>query len=94
MTHHQFGTLKHIRHNDVHIKEAGDLSMVTFGSLIKRGWVARNGTRLILTQEGEQAYESYSKAVANFRKVDTGLTEHVQHLLHLDRIISFRKKAS
>lgn len=91
MTHHQFGTLKYVRHNDITLKTASELSMNTFGSLIKRGWIARNGSYLRLTDAGEEAYESYSKAVANFRKYDTGLTDHVKHLLHLDRVLTIGK---
>ena len=86
MTYHQYGTLKHLIYNDVDIEKAGSLSMVTFGSLIKRGWVKRSGNTLQATQDGIDAYDLYSKAAANYRKHDTGLTDRVRDMLHLNKI--------
>jgi hypothetical protein len=92
MTYHQFGTLKYIRSHEIGIRECGELSMVTFGSLIKRGWISRTGGFLVLTEQGEEAYNMYSHAQANFRKYDTGLTDHVKDLLHLGSILELTKK--
>lgn len=92
MTHHQYGTLQYLINNDVTIETAGELSMVTFGSLIKRGWVKRVGPHLRITKAGMDVYESYLLAKANYRKVDTGLTDHVKHLLHLDKLLEMTKK--
>lgn len=92
MTFHQYGTLKYLMNYNVTIESAGSLSMVTFGSLIKRGWVQRVGNKLEPTKEGFAAYELYSKAQANFRKFDTGLTEHVATMLHVSKL-SIMKKA-
>lgn len=77
--------------HDVQVDNAGNLSMVTFGSLVKRGWICRNGTKLELTPAGHEAYEMYHNAKANFRKYDTGLTEHVRTMLHVSRLSIMQK---
>lgn len=94
MTFHQYGTLKYVMNHPVTVENAGELSMVTFGSLIQRGWVARIGNKLELTKEGLEAYELYNKAQANFRKVDTGLTEHVRTMLHISKLIALKNKSA
>lgn len=93
MTFHQYGTLKYVMTHTVTVEDAGILSMVTFGSLIQRGWIQRNGNNLELTSDGYAAYDLYSKAQANFRKVDTGLTEHVRTMLHISKLIALKKRA-
>lgn len=93
MTFHQYGTLKYILSHDVQVTNAGSLSMVTFGSLVKRGWIQRVGTKLELTDAGYAAYGDYHNAKANFRKYDTGLTEHVRTMLHVSKL-SIMKEVS
>ena len=91
MTAYQFATLKYLLNHPVTVEEAGKLSMVTFGSLAQRGWIKYNSGVLELTDEGMDEYYRYSKGPANFRKVDTGISDRVKGLLHLNRIRLLKK---
>ena len=84
MTHYQFGTMKHfINHDKQDIDKLGQFNLTTLGSLIKRGWLARSGFIISVTEEGLKAFEEYKYASANYRKVDTGLSDRVRDMLHL-----------
>ena len=92
MTYHQYGTLKHIVYNNVYVQQsARKLHGTTFWSLAKRGWITHNDGLLVLTEKGLEAYNSYSHAKANFRKVEKDLTDNVKSLLHLGRLLTMRK---
>lgn len=94
MSHLMFGTLKFIREHDVHTEHVKLYHMGTIGSLLKRGYIARNGTRVILTDKGEQAFDSYYRAGVNYRKTEGEISERVSLMLNLRYAISISKKAS
>jgi outer membrane receptor for Fe3+-dicitrate len=90
MTAYQYSTLKYLVNHEVTVTDAGTFSMVTFGSLLVRGWITRSGNKLVLTTEGDDAYNAYSRGTANFRKVDTGITDRVKGLMHLNNVRSYK----
>lgn len=86
MSYRQFGTLKYIRSYDVHTEHIRMFNMSTLGSLLVRGWIVRNGTRLTLTKEGEDAFDSYNRATVNLRKNENDVSERVSLMLNLKYI--------
>lgn len=91
MTQHQYGTLKFIINNDITIDNLGHYSMATVGSMIIRKWVKRDGNRVIPTQEGIEAFNSFFKAQPNYRKNEADITERVRTLLHISRMLKMPK---
>lgn len=91
MTHHQLGTLKLIYSSPVGMHQAGGLNMNTLGSLIKRGWIERSRSILLITPAGYEAMQEYAKAKANLRKTPGELTERVAGLLLVHKVVTMRK---
>ena len=94
MTAHQYGTLKYIINNTVTISDLGLYSMNTLGSLIQRGWVKRDGNSITPTQDGINAYYDYYKAPPNYRKVEKDISERVRLMLHINKLVTVKSKAS
>lgn len=83
MSHRQFGTLKYIQSYDVHLDYVTQMNLTTLGSLLQRGYVTRNGTRVSLTDKGEKAFEEYSKATVSLRKSTGTISDRVARMLSL-----------
>ena len=94
MTAHQYGTLKYVVNNVVTVSELGHYSMSTLGSLVQRGWVKRDGNKIEPTQDGMDAYYNYFKATSNYRKVDKEISERVRLMLHINKLVAIKTKAS
>lgn len=93
MSHRQFGTLKYIREHHINTGHVRQLNLTTFGSLFDRGWIKRNGSTIQLTESGEDQYQLYARAQANFRKVEAELSERVALMLSI-KMLPHHKKAS
>jgi len=92
MTHHQYGTLKYLLSNNVYVNQkARSLSMITFGSLAKRGWINHHNGLIIVTEAGLQVYNEYHNAKANYRKIEKDISEHVRSLLHIGKLLTIKK---
>lgn len=86
MSYRQFGTLKYIRSYDVHAEHIRTFNLTTLGSLLQRGWIHRNGTRILLTGAGEKAFDEYNRATVNLRKHEGELSERVSLMLNIKSI--------
>jgi hypothetical protein len=61
--------------------------MVTFSSLLIRSLIARNGSRIILTSAGEDAYSTYASGQPSYRMHESNeISERVENLLRLHRM--------
>lgn len=85
MTARQYGTLKYIVTHEISLEYVGIMNLTTFGSLLKRGWLIRVGNSIQLTREGEEAYESYSRALPSYRKSWGDISDRVRLMLHFDK---------
>ena len=79
----QFGTLKYIRNHDVQVDHVRMLSQMTVGSLLYRGYIQRSGSRITTTKKGDEAFDSYARSDANFRKKDGDISDRVRLMLNL-----------
>lgn len=93
MSHRQYGTLKYIRSYEVHTDYVGQMNLTTLGSLLQRGWIVRNGTRVALTEQGEQVFEQYNKARVNLRKNAGEVSERVSRMLNLKSLHVIKRSA-
>jgi hypothetical protein len=82
----QYGTLRFLVHHQVDVEHLGTYNLTTLGSLIVRGWVHRNGTRITVTKTGEEAYMDYHRAGPNYKLHAGELSERVRGLLHVSQL--------
>lgn len=94
MTNLQFGTLRYIRDHEVSVDELRSYNLVTFGSLLRRGWVTRKGQRIMCTREGEDAYALYHYSTCNYRSHAGELTDRVRLLLHISDLRMVKSSAA
>jgi hypothetical protein len=59
--------------------------------MIIRGWVRRDGNRVIPTQEGVDAFNGYFRALPNYRKHEDEISERVRTLLHISKLLKMPK---
>ena len=91
MSNLQLGTLKYLINHEVTVDDIRLLNMNTFGSLVKRGWVEREGKRIMPTKPGHLAYDAYRLAGANFRQQENDPSERVRALLRMTDLSVVRK---
>ena len=89
----QYGTLKYIIDHEVTVGDAQMINMSTLGSLAQRGWVARDGNRIVPTKVGHLASDSYRLAKANFRQNEADISDRVRGLLKISEMRIVKKLA-
>ena len=97
LSHHQYGCLQAILDGELRVIDLRLIKDVTIWSLLKRGYVGRHGrgddTVLVLTSLGEGALHAYENAIVPLRKVEAPLTNRLQGLLGMARIIRMQQRA-
>lgn len=91
MTNLQYGTLKFLLAHEVNVEHLRVYNLTTLGSLIQRGYIQRQGTRISVTESGTQAYQLYHTAGPNYRKREGELSERVRLMLHIRALHVMRK---
>ena len=91
MSNLQLGTLKYIINHEVTVDDAQTLNMNTFGSLLVRGWVERDGGKIVATKPGHVAYDQYRLAGANFRQNAFDVSDRVRNLLRIGEMRVVKK---
>ena len=87
MSHRQFGTLRYIDNHDISIEYVKMLNLSTFGSLWTRKWITKTGSnKIVLTRNGKQALDQYSRALPSYRKTSGEITERVRLMLHIHQL--------
>lgn len=90
MTNLQYGTLKYLINHEVSIEDLRIYNLTTLGSLLQRGYLQRQGTKLAVTEKGIEAYQLYHTGGPNYRQREGELSERVRLMLHL-RMLSVAK---
>ena len=97
LSHHQYGCMLAIRNGKVTVDSLHLVKDVTIWSLLRRDYVGRYGRGedavLVLTPLGEEAVEFYRHATMPLRKVEAPLTERLQGLLGMARVIRMQLRA-
>lgn len=94
MTSRQYGTLKHIFYKGLTVEQLSEVSMVTFGSMAKRGWVFAKDGKIVVTEEGLKEYREYHDAKCNFTIHEHQISERVRGLLHLGKLKLLKRSAA
>ena len=71
----QYGMLKFISSHDVNTQHIRLFSQRTLSSLCYRGWVQRKLGNIVLTQDGYNALEMYSRATVAYRKQEGDVSD-------------------
>jgi len=87
----QFGTLKYLIAHEITVEHLGIYNLTTLGSLIQRGWVERQGSKIAVTKDGQEAYDSYSRGGPNYRLKEGELSERVRLMLHINKLRTMPK---
>lgn len=85
MTYRQYGTMRYISGHEIGTEFIKRFNLTTFGSLLQRGWIRRVGDSIELTKKGNEAFEQYTRALPNYRKVEGEISERVRLMLALNR---------
>ena len=91
MTNHQYIFMKKVVRSTVTTTHLTEISNVTVGSCVVRGWIYIRDNTVLPTDAGFEAFNAYDKGGLNLRKHVGDVTDRVKNLLHIHKIIEIRE---
>jgi hypothetical protein len=91
MSNLQWGTLKYILTHEIAVDDLKTMSLTTVGSLLVRKWITRDGSKIIGTKAGNEAYDAYRLAGPNYKQHPGELSDRVANLLHISALRQLKK---
>ena len=83
--------LKFIYRYPIRLSESRTLHQSTLKALLNRKLITRNGNEIICTSSGN---EIATRAKLNKRKHESDVSDSVKALLHVSKILPFKKRAA
>jgi len=91
MTARQIGTMKYIATHDVSVDHCRSIHQITLWSLLHGEYAKKEGKRIVLTKQGDEALRAYLHAPPSFRLHEAELSKRCSRLLNVYQLL--RKSA-